>query len=492
MGCAPSVEVPRPTPAELPEIVPRPSGGITSRSIRIHSRAESVRLFEGKLSARQIDALAQGETSETLAKRELELVLVPPPIADAGASAAPSDTPATWLPTRLLGAATSYSVVADRASVTFTTLADEVALVRVWPERPIASQAVFCLDSELSQAPLGNADTLLELDAVSFGQTVDGGFESAPGFTALAHQPACWFWLGRSAADPRFGETDAGDARRETPAAGWPGAAVQPTWYARSNAEIPVEPQCSPGELAVGPACALVEDDRLLVRGGDDASFWRVHGDASAWFVLAPGRSGVVRGLTPGKPNRLTFTIHAALGEPLVHTVTVTTPPSRPHIVINEVMADPVGREPDQEWIELYNDGTTVVNMDGWTLADEGGEMKLPGVSLAPSGYALLVNDTYVTNAPGEPVPEPNVLMIRLPVLAKSGLSNSGEALRLLDNSDMVVASFPGAPKPSPGVSVARGAPWLVDEPSAFGLHALPGATPGAPNRLRAGSTGEQ
>jgi len=91
-----------------------------------------------------------------------------------------------------------------------------------------------------------------------------------------------------------------------------------------------------------------------------------------------------------------------------------------------------------------------------------------------------------VSNAPGEPVPEANVLMVRLPALAKSGLSNGGEALRLLDKSDMVVASFPGTPKPTPGVSVARGAPWQVDEPSAFGLHALPGASPGAPNRLRA------
>ncbi len=45
-------------------------------------------------------------------------------------------------------------------------------------------------------------------------------------------------------------------------------------------------------------------------------------------------------------------------------------------IVLNEFMANPVGddgaKKPKGEWIELYNKGNTVVNLDNWFLADKG------------------------------------------------------------------------------------------------------------------------
>jgi hypothetical protein len=481
------------------EISPRPLGGVTSRSIRVCHHSKAVRLFEGNLSARRVDALARGEMSQATGDHEIELVEVTTGSVDAGADGVDKGGRRCWLPAQLLDAATEYSVVAGNRSAAFTTLADEVALSRVWPNDVVTPQAVFCLQSTFSSEPLAHAAALAESASVSFGETGDGGVAFDRSWSQLAHQPPCWHWQGSQAAADNseaasFRETNPTDTSEigETRQPHLAGAALQPTWFARRLDEAPIAPQCAEGELTLGWGCAVVEDDRLLISGGESTSFWRVEGDASAWFVLEPGRTGVVKGLTPGQKHELMFTIHFAFSAPVVHVATVTMGSVRPHIVINEVMADPVGTEPDQEWVELFNDGTMAVNLEGWVLKDEGGEMRLPSVWLAPSGYALLVNDTYLSNAVGEPVPEANASIVRLPVLAKSGLSNSGEALRLLDKSDMVVASFPGTPKPTPGVSVARGAPWQLDESSAFGHHAPPGASPGTPNRLRAVTVGKQ
>lgn len=484
IGCAPSLEVPKSQEVNAVDVWPPLAAGVTSRSVRIttQSDAEVPRLFEGKLSERQVTSLRRGEVSNALIERELELVSVP-----FGDEDAPHSRRVTWLPTRLLRAGAEYSVVAGRSRIDFKTLGDEPSLTRVWPETTFTSQAVFCLESPLSHEPLGDARGFVEGSAVTFGEERDGG-SSEQEWVRLRHSPPCWFWR----CVPNH--VDAGDATDsserscggETSVPYLTGFAVQPTWPATPAPSQPAAPVCTTEEMRIGGSCARVEDDRVVMRGGETSTFWTVEGDAEAWFILGQGRTGVVSGLRPSQRQALTFAQYDPGSYATVHIVAVETTAPRPHVVINEVMADPVGREPNQEWVELYNDGLVAVNLEGWSLMDEGGEMKLPEFWLAPSGYALLVNDTYVANAPGEPVPDPNVSLLRLPVLAKSGLSNSGETLRLKDKSDMVVTSFPSTPKPTAGVSVARGAPWQVDEPTAFGRHAVPGASPGGPNRLRA------
>ena len=46
-------------------------------------------------------------------------------------------------------------------------------------------------------------------------------------------------------------------------------------------------------------------------------------------------------------------------------------------VCINELMPNPTGVEsgnfPDGEWVELYNNGTSDVNLQGWSLWDAGG-----------------------------------------------------------------------------------------------------------------------
>ena len=55
-----------------------------------------------------------------------------------------------------------------------------------------------------------------------------------------------------------------------------------------------------------------------------------------------------------------------------------------PHLVINEVLANPIGPEPHQEWVELYNDGAVAAELADFALCDIGGEAWLPEAVLEP------------------------------------------------------------------------------------------------------------
>jgi hypothetical protein len=161
----------------------------------------------------------------------------------------------------------------------------------------------------------------------------------------------------------------------------------------------------------------------------------------------------------------------------------MTTRSVEPHVVISEVLADAIGPEPAQEWIELLNDGRAPVDLDQWTLEDVGGTVLLPAHRLEPGAFVLLVSEGYSEQAPWDVAPQSGTAVLRLSDLGKNGLANSGEPLLLRSPQGAIVSRFPAAPKPKPGVSVARAAPWaLDDDPASFTIHGPPGASPGAPN----------
>jgi hypothetical protein len=75
--------------------------------------------------------------------------------------------------------------------------------------------------------------------------------------------------------------------------------------------------------------------------------------------------------------------------------------------------------------------------------------------------------------------------MLELDALGRSGLANGGELLRLSDASGRVLSRFPALKASQAGVSLARRTNEAPDdEAGSFGLHAAPGASPGAPNTL--------
>ncbi len=71
-------------------------------------------------------------------------------------------------------------------------------------------------------------------------------------------------------------------------------------------------------------------------------------------------------------------------------------------VVINEIMYDPTGPDTGWEWIELFNNGTTAVNITNWAITDQDGvgdDFIFPEMTFPPDAYISIttsqgVNDT--------------------------------------------------------------------------------------------------
>jgi Lamin Tail Domain len=121
-----------------------------------------------------------------------------------------------------------------------------------------------------------------------------------------------------------------------------------------------------------------------------------------------------------------------------------TTPPAVPPLAITEVLANPAGPEPQQEYVELRNLGDDPVSLAGLRLADSKGGDDLPDQTLAAGGYALVVTSSYDPAEGSDPPPRAGTLLARVDSrLGADGLSNSGEAVQLL-LGDTVVSSYGG------------------------------------------------
>lgn len=68
-------------------------------------------------------------------------------------------------------------------------------------------------------------------------------------------------------------------------------------------------------------------------------------------------------------------------------------PDARAQVVINEIMHSPIPPEP--EWIELFNAGSSPVDLDGWTIFDASGNGgALVAVTIPAGGYLVVTRDT--------------------------------------------------------------------------------------------------
>jgi hypothetical protein len=116
-----------------------------------------------------------------------------------------------------------------------------------------------------------------------------------------------------------------------------------------------------------------------------------------------------------------------------------------PALVITEVLANPVGAEPAQEWVEVANLGAVDVALGGLLLADEGGDDELPAEVLAAGAIALVVGEAYDPLEGSDPPPGPGTVLLRVTgSLAHSGLRNSGERVEIRDAAGAVLSSYGG------------------------------------------------
>lgn len=124
--------------------------------------------------------------------------------------------------------------------------------------------------------------------------------------------------------------------------------------------------------------------------------------------------------------------------------IVITTQPALAPITITEVCANPVGAEPDQEWIELTNVGDVPARLSGLGISDRDDE---PGTalftkrSLVPGARILLVGEDFDADAAGVPPGTPLVVVGR--TIVTSGIANSGETLFLRDDVGQRLASVP-------------------------------------------------
>lgn len=101
-------------------------------------------------------------------------------------------------------------------------------------------------------------------------------------------------------------------------------------------------------------------------------------------------------------------------------------------VVINEISYNPPESNVDSlEFVEIYNAGNTVVNIGGWLFAGAF-EDTLPNVDLQPGDYYVTAIDSLAMM---------NVLGIQVHQWSSGALNNSGESIKLLDNTESLVDS---------------------------------------------------
>ena len=98
------------------------------------------------------------------------------------------------------------------------------------------------------------------------------------------------------------------------------------------------------------------------------------------------------------------------------------TPPVPGKVVINEVEANPSGTDTGNEWVELYNTGTTAVNISGWSIIGTHGR---PATVIIPYGTII----------------QPHQFLVFY--RTKQWLDNKGEIVLLRDSMGDVVDRTP-------------------------------------------------
>ncbi len=157
------------------------------------------------------------------------------------------------------------------------------------------------------------------------------------------------------------------------------------------------------------------------------------------------------------------------------------------HVVISEVMYDPVGTEPGAEWVELHNPTAAAVALSGWQLRDNGSTDTIPAFSLNPGAFLVIASSqsAFLETYPGF---TGNLVGLESPI--GNGLSNTGDRVRLLDAAGAEIDAMsygtdatvfaPACPDVPEGQSLVR-VPVDQDADSAADWAAQAAPNPGGP-----------
>jgi hypothetical protein len=173
-----------------------------------------------------------------------------------------------------------------------------------------------------------------------------------------------------------------------------------------------------------------------------------------------------------------------ASGSPQEERFSVRTASDLAALSISEVRANPLGSEPAQEYVELWNFGARPLPVQGFSISDapdEPGTRIVPDAILPPGARALLVSDAFDSTSDTDVRPAPGAILLRVgPTVTRAGLANSGEALFLRDREGRRLSAAPATPPPRPGVcSVRECEDPRSGAPGSFGYDPAASCTPG-------------
>jgi hypothetical protein len=424
-------------------------------------------LVTGALTASQLRDFAKPMVPQTLTSRAVSAVVWLEPD--------PTFLVVAPLVALERGALYTLAIGTPLVSLPFTVATDGPApLARVWPDHdevaPSARSAVWCGDSDL-----GSLDAAATLEPA----LVEGRFTLGTG--APAPVPRCVSWFSALLAAPPGASPPPALAPPAVTFGDGSRASLEPTELFERDDPPVVAATCVAPAIPFGPACADVEDDRVVVHPGVEPLLWTIDFGQSPVVRASRGDSPFTLRPLPAT-GRCTVTTLDRSGAVATSEVTIVPAAPRAHVVLNEVLANPAGSEPAQEWVELYNDGSGSIDLDGFAVEDAGGASVLPEATLAPGAFALVVPDAYVADDGVDPPPAQGTLLVHVPMLGRSGLANDGEKITLSDASGNVISTFP-AIKTKNGVSIARTAPDAPDDaPASFVPSPNGSSTPGAAN----------
>lgn len=464
-----------------------------------------VLLFRGPINAAHLRQIEQGELSKALSERIVPSLawLEEPPSGELWLTVAPLSSLAPGETYAVAGGSPVFSHEIQVAAADLPPI-----LPRLWPPPGAGATlalGIWCGDAPLPDdvvpaalAPDGPAGELrrgavdgigarcLRFASNPTGEQTGTDTASEQAGTDKASEQAGTTPAGEQAATDTASERTGTEELRFVgpPAAGGspPTVSLDPRPFAIESEPLHAQAvPCEPEEMILGPGCAYVADDRIRVRSADVPLLWAIAGEGLDEVVsVRPGESFIISPLPPISPISLTVATIDNAGRVDRQPFSAVTLPPSPHVIINEILANPIGPEPAQEWVELYNDGSVPADLTGYVLLDVGGETVLPPAVLAPGAYALVVNEAYVLDAELDPSPTPETLLLRVPKLGNHGLSNTGEPLKLVDSGGAVLSRSPAMSVPKAGMSLARARPRALDDSAGNFVTGWP--TPGREN----------
>jgi hypothetical protein len=118
---------------------------------------------------------------------------------------------------------------------------------------------------------------------------------------------------------------------------------------------------------------------------------------------------------------------------------------SRP-VIISEILFNPRGAEPAQEFIEIQNIGSKPLSLDGWMIDDNGdknGDIIETTELIFEGGYGVIIGEKYNLNSPVDSGIFESAVILRVKgSLGSSGLRNDGETVELYDPFGRAVSCY--------------------------------------------------